>query len=185
MNRYFVIDGYNLLHALGLIPRQLGPHSLEKARGRMLALLAVSHGDYAGNVTVVFDAPNPSRNLEPVQYIRSLEVLYAVKHQEADDLIAELVQHHSSPRQLVVVSDDREVQRAGARRHCQIMDCDTYINWLQREHNRHRQQTSAPPEPEKTETLTEAERNHWIQEFADLETDPAMKELFNPFDFED
>lgn len=183
MHRNFLIDGYNLLHAMGLFPMQVGPHSLRKARGKMLAQLAVAHGDRAGNVTVVFDAPNAPKDTAATEYIRGIEVLYAVKHDEADDLIADLVAHDSVPRKLVVVSDDRRVLRSGSRRHCQTMNCETYLSWLEQQNQQRPESREA--KPEKIENVNEQEKEHWMREFADLQDDPRMKEVFNPFDFEE
>jgi predicted RNA-binding protein with PIN domain len=182
MNQNFLIDGYNLLHALGLVPKKIESGTLEKARERMLAFLADAHGDGASNVTVVFDAHKSRRKLDPVQMVRGLEVCFAVKHKLADDLIEEMVGQESVPRRLVVVSDDREVQKVAARRRCQVMGCEAYLDWLERQGQVKGKQSQ--PRPEKTEALTEDELRHWMAEFGDLDSDPGMKELFNPYDFD-
>ena len=40
----YVIDGYNLLYAMGLVHARMGPHGLEKARLALLGRLADSGG---------------------------------------------------------------------------------------------------------------------------------------------
>ena len=49
----YLIDGYNLLHAMGVLRGKVGPQGLEKARLRLLGLLRGVYGKDAGAVTVV------------------------------------------------------------------------------------------------------------------------------------
>ena len=59
----FVIDGYNLLHAMGLLGGPVGPHRLAKARAGLLGLVAAVHAD-SDPATIVFDARRaPARAL--------------------------------------------------------------------------------------------------------------------------
>src|SRR5262249_42511713 len=56
MSAAYLIDGYNLIHGIGLLPPRVGPGGLEKARRALLGLLKGSFGDGASAVTVVVDA---------------------------------------------------------------------------------------------------------------------------------
>jgi predicted RNA-binding protein with PIN domain len=183
MTKSFLIDGYNLLHALGIFPRQVKPQALERARVRMLELIADAHKDRNEPVTVVFDARNAPRKLKAVQHFRGIEVLYAVKHDEADDLIEEQIRQHATPRQLTVVSDDHRLQQAGRRRRCQVLKCAEYLDQACD------RRPPAPPaaaqdDEEKQARLTESEIRHWMEEFRDLAQDQAWNEM-NPFDLND
>ncbi len=179
----YLIDGYNLLHALGILHGRVGPKGLEKARGRLLGLLSGSFGAAPADVTVVFDAAQAPKGIPERQDFEDMQVLFAVHREQADDLIEELIQHHSDPRHLVVVSDDHRIQRAGRRRACIVRGCLDFLEELQR----HRQaQRAVPAEPpEKAENLSPAERDRWLAEFGDLAADPGFKELFEPYDFDD
>src|SRR5437660_1185762 len=55
----YLIDGYNLLHAMGLLGGTVGPHGLEKARAGLLGLVSGTHAEAVAEVTVVFDARHP------------------------------------------------------------------------------------------------------------------------------
>ena len=44
---FYLIDGYNLLFALGVLRDRTGPEKLEKARLRLLGFLHSAHGDEA------------------------------------------------------------------------------------------------------------------------------------------
>src|SRR5260370_18072651 len=52
----FLIDGYNLLFALGLASKRTEPKAFELARAKLLAWLHAAHGTDVSRVTVVFDA---------------------------------------------------------------------------------------------------------------------------------
>ena len=114
---------------------------------------------------------------------QGLQIRYAVHDAQADDLIEKLIQHHSAPRQLTVISDDHRIQQAARRRQCTVLGCGDYLAWLAR----HRKERKVPaPEIEiKPERLSEQETARWLREFRDLADDPALKEVFDPFEFED
>jgi predicted RNA-binding protein with PIN domain len=181
MSAAYLIDGYNLLHGLGILQRRVGPRGLEKARQRLLGFLSSAHSDDPGAVTVVFDAAAAPPGVSPTMDFQGLHVCFAVGHDQADDLIELLIRRASVPRQLHVISDDHRLQRAGRRRQCQVMGCADYLEWLDR---RQRQRPVARQAPEKGQEASEAETRHWLAEFADLADDPDLKELFDPFGFQ-
>lgn len=182
-NMPFLIDGYNLLYAMGVIRNRAGPTGLQKARRRLLGLLSGAYGDEASEATVVFDAAGAPAGAAEEEDYQGIHVLYAIHQDEADDLIEALIQHHSAPRRLTVVSDDHRIQQAARRRHCPVLGCGDYLEWLDR-HRRERNQP--PPETEtKPERLSEQETQRWLREFQDLADDPALKEVFGPFELRD
>jgi predicted RNA-binding protein with PIN domain len=176
-----VIDGYNLLHAMGLLRGKVGPTGLEKARLGLLGLLRAVYGDEATKVTVVFDAAHAPPGAARREEYHGIQVRFAVDQTEADDLIETLIHDDAVPRQLIVVSDDHRIQRAAQRRHCTVSGCAQYLEWLER-HRRERRR-SAPAAESKPEHLSEQETQHWLQEFAGLQNDPGLKELSDPVEF--
>jgi hypothetical protein len=105
-----------------------------------------------------------------------------VQQAEADDLIEDLIRQHSAPRQLTVVSDDHRIQQAARRRHCVALNCAAYLDLLQRQ--RRLPSTASFKETDKPAGVSGAEAQRWLREFADLTDAPEMKELFEPFEFE-
>jgi predicted RNA-binding protein with PIN domain len=177
----FVIDGYNLLHAMGLLRGKVGPTGLEKARLGLLGLLRAVYGEEATTVTVVFDAAHAPPGAAREQEYHGIHVRFAVDQGEADDVIETLIRDDSAPRQLVIVSDDHRIQRAAQRRHCTVSGCSQYLEWLER-HRRERRR--APHQAEaKPERISEQETLHWLHEFASLQNDPGLKELSDPVEF--
>jgi predicted RNA-binding protein with PIN domain len=176
----YLIDGYNLLHAMGLIRQRAGPAALEKARRRLLGLLKGAFRDEADSVTVVFDAARAPAGASEAEEWEGIHVRYAVRQPQADDLIEMLIRADSVPGRLVVVSDDHRIQQAARRRHCPTAGCVDFLETLERRQRKRRQRVAG--EDGKRDSQTQQEVQHWLAEFADLNDDPRMKELFDPFD---
>ncbi|MBY0524266.1 MAG: NYN domain-containing protein [Gemmataceae bacterium] len=180
----YLIDGYNLLHNIGVMRAKMAPAALHHARGRLLSLLQNSLKDDADSVTVVFDATKVPAGATEVQHHRGIEVRFAVHHDEADDLIEQLIKRAAAPKKVVVVSDDHRLQRAARRRHCAVMGCGDFLDWLNRKQGNDRPRPSKAA-PDKPESVSREEMQHWLKEFGDLQNDPDFKEAFDPFDFDD
>jgi predicted RNA-binding protein with PIN domain len=177
----YLIDGYNLLHAMGLLRTAgpAGPHGLEKARLGLLGHVRGGHGAGAPAVTVVFDARGAPPGADAEDDYQGVHVRYAL-HGEADDLIEELVRHDSAPRRLTVVSDDHRVQEAARRRHCVVLGCMDYLDHLER--LRRVPPTPSADGPAKPDGVSAAEVERWLAEFGGLEDDPELRGGFGEGD---
>jgi predicted RNA-binding protein with PIN domain len=176
----YLIDGYNLLHAMGLLCGKVGPHGLEKARLALLDRLFNDHGDDAGAVTVVFDASRAPPGVAAEEEYQGIHVRYALGG-EADEVIETLIQQEAAPRQLTIVSDDHRVQQAGNRRRCPVSGC---LDYLEEMEQRRRRKPALPEPSAKPESISSEETQHWLHEFADLVNDPTCREALGP-DFRD
>jgi predicted RNA-binding protein with PIN domain len=178
MSASYLIDGYNLLHALGMLQRRVGPGGLEKARLSLLGLLHGAFSEQSSQITVVFDASGASAGASAEADYHGIHIRYALGRQQADDVIEEIVQHEGAPQQLTVVSDDHRLQRAARRRHAHSLTCTAFLDVLEQQR---RKQASVPPPAEKQEKLSAKEKELWLKEFGDLEKDPEFKEFFELF----
>lgn len=177
---FYLIDGYNLLHAIGIVRRRMGPDGLEKARQNLLGTLHGAFGTESANITVVFDAARPPPGVPAEMSYHGIHVLFAIGMAAADDLIEVLIRKASAPRHLTVVSDDHRLQKAARRRQCVVSSCGDFLEQLERR----RQPAQPTQEPSAKPTgLSREETQHWLEEFADLADDPAMKELQDPPEF--
>jgi predicted RNA-binding protein with PIN domain len=164
-----LIDGYNLCHGLGLLQastggsHHAGPHQLERARTRLLALVAHVAAPPA-RATVVFDAAAAPPGSPAESWHGSVLVRFAQKG-SADDLIEELIAHDSDPRRLTVVSDDHRLREAGRRRGCHLLDAAGF----EKEVERSKQPSDAPPPLEKPVALSEQETRRWLEEFGSID----------------
>src|SRR5688572_20633028 len=97
-----LIDGYNYLHAVGLLrPRtagHAGPHELERARLALLGRLAACYGAETA-VTVVFDAAGAPPGLAAEDAHAHVRIVNALRR-SADEVIEELIRHDSAPKVL-------------------------------------------------------------------------------------
>jgi uncharacterized protein len=128
-----LIDGYNLLHASGILGRNVRPGSraLERSREAMLNILAESlPTEEVPRTTVVFDARDPPWGLSRHSTHRGLTVYFASRHEDADSMIEELIKSHSTPRKLIVVSSDHRLHRAARRRRATAVDSDRWFRDL-------------------------------------------------------
>jgi predicted RNA-binding protein with PIN domain len=175
---HYLIDGYNLLYAMGvLLQGRTGPTVLAKARLRLLGFLHAAHKDDAADVTVVFDAKQAPAGLPSEVDFEGIHVAFAVDQAQADDLIEMLIRKASVPRQLTVVSNDHRIQQAARRRNCVVLDCSAYLDQL--EGSRRPPPPRPPVEAPKPDAVSGEETQRWLREFADLADDPGMKELFD------
>jgi predicted RNA-binding protein with PIN domain len=126
-----LIDGYNVLHAVGLLGGGVGPGGLERARGALLGLLAGSlEAVEAAQTTIVFDAHHAPPGAPTTVSRHGLTVRYAVGYPDADTLIEELIRTDSAPKRLTVVSSDRRIRRAAERRGAVTVDAETWYEQL-------------------------------------------------------
>ena len=174
-----LIDGYNLLHAAGIIPRGIGAGTLQRARSALLNwLVAELEPDQVAETTVVFDAANPPPGLPRRVDHQGLTVLFSTDHENADAMLEELIRQAAVPKRLVVVSSDHRVQRAARRRRSIAIDSDVWYFDL-----RHQGKNSAIEPPEETKPpapLSATEVQHWLDEFGDLNDDLDQSDAVPP-----
>jgi uncharacterized protein len=157
-----LIDGYNLLHALGLANRQMPKGKLERARREMLDWLAEGLGPAAENASVVFDAPQVAGPEQPEQLHRGIAVRFC-SGQLADDWIEQFVAKVPQPKRLTLVSNDHRVQDAARHRGCAAWTCGQFIDWVLA---RGSQKPAASKEKDaKPEAPVEGEVQEWLRAF--------------------
>jgi len=177
----YLVDGYNLLFSLGILERRDGAHALEASRMRLLDQLREVLGTN-DDITVVFDASKARKRTRATQDHRGIHVIYAPLGDIADDVIEERIRACAEPRGLVVISNDRRVQEAARRKGAAPWTSDDYLA-----HAETRDQATKAAGSPKSERQTPSREDvqHWLAEFGDLADDPAFREVFERFPFED
>ena len=128
-----IIDGYNLLHASGVMPQGNGPHTFARAREALIRFLAASLTDEErSRTTIVFDAREAPFNQPRTLDHEGMAIRFAPREIDADTLIEELIQADTSPKRLTVVSSDHRIQNAARRRRAQPIDSDVWCAELSR-----------------------------------------------------
>jgi predicted RNA-binding protein with PIN domain len=173
-----LIDGYNLLHAAGLGRAHYGRGELQQARQALLRkLFTLLTPEEIVRTAVVFDARQPPPHLPPHWYINGLRVVYARPHGDADLLLEQLIDEHSHPRQLTIVSSDQRLHRAAKTRRAAVTNSDEFLLFL--EHRRRPAPEIHLPTPAKakpTQDVAAAELAYWMSVFGDVK----ISELADP-----
>ena len=178
----YIIDGYNLIHAAGILGRGSGSGGLQRARRALLNSLAESLDPRdRSRTTVVFDAgPGAPRHRPRVLVHHGMTVRFASNYDDADTLIEELIQAESAPRSLTVVSSDHRLQRAAHRRKAKAVDSDRWYATLLRDRQGHAERPAADAE-KPAGPRSAAETRRWLEAFTSEETGRLENELEGPF----
>ena len=182
-----LIDGYNLLHASGILGRGVGPGGLERSRTALLNFLAASIDERElRRTTVVFDAADAPRGLPRAVGHRGMTVRFASKYDSADEMIEELIRQDSAPKRLTVVSGDNRIQRAARRRRAKAVASDVWFAELIR--SRQDRAAAAAETPVRPHApMLEEDVNYWLRQFGGVEAlakfarREAGNDLDNPF----
>lgn len=166
-----LIDGYNVLFSLGMVPTPVKEGDLQRARQQLLEMLAEGLGDKVKLCTVVFDAAkSPPRNSSDMVY-RGIEVRFTKRREEADDLIAWLITQCHVPKQLTVISSDHRLVEATNRKRATSIKAEQFPDWLEKQKS-----PASPATP--TKTVSPEEQARWMKAFADID-----QELADPKNF--
>ena len=121
----YLIDGYNLMHALGLVRKNGGETGWLASRRKLLDWLADQlTRRNLDSFQVVFDAQRSVGALESNLH-RGVKVLIA-RGQSADDVIEELLAEEIQPKTLTVVSNDQRLRDAAWRVDCGWVTCGAF-----------------------------------------------------------
>ena len=172
-----LIDGYNVMFAIGALGGRLGPGGLQRARLRFLNDLAARlGGDHARETVVVFDAPATRRLGGESESHHGLTIVFAVGDESADARIEAMIAAHPVPKSLTVVSSDHRIRTAARRRRATALTADDFWEALDAGTP---PTTPAEPKPERPESMTAEERALWLRAFADVEDAPETRAAFD------
>jgi len=172
----WLIDGYNVMHAAGIVDSKMTRHRFRNARKRFLDDLARSLADLASEATVVFDANQPPADFPIESNYRGITVVFALADADADARIERILAHHSTPKALTVVSSDRRVRQAATRRKARAIPADEFLDRLPTIAFERRRSLDPAPDPEavrREPTLDDEERAYWQEVFGAIEAEPA------------
>jgi len=167
-----VIDGYNLICALGILPglggRSVLPEGkLEEARNKLLHLLVNDLSDAQRHrTTVVFDALEPPERLPNSFTHKGIRVVFSRGYETADELIIEKILAQTSGTDWVIVSSDHRIQNAASRRHMTFCDsAEWYYDGTPGRPTTFKNEEE--PEEEKPGVTTKEEMDFWLNFFGE------------------
>ena len=143
------------------------PLALHRSRQRLIDELAMRiDRTHRNEVLLVFDAKNPRGYSTPEVETKGFNIEFAREYEDADTMVIELLQHHSQPKQLTVVSNDHRIQTAASRRDAMAIDADVWFDRLDRSDVAQ----SSNLDPRKPGvSLTQAETDQLVKEFSDID----------------
>lgn len=160
----FIIDGNNLLHALGKLTARSTLSAFDAARRWLAGRAREAHRT---EVIIVFDGQPPPRQRRdepgPPRVVFSGRAT-------ADDVIEELIRSDTGPRQLTVVSDDLRLREAARHRGCVSLRCLDYAE----EHLLGGGRQQAAPRPVAPEKPEGGSMDEWADVFGGLDDDPRL-----------
>ena len=164
-----IIDGYNVLHT----SRWLSSSWKGVAHQRLCRLLGRLAKHRAEKITVVFDAVPAEPALDRAKWL-PLEVVFSGHGRTADEVIIQMINKSSGPRDLTVVSSDRQIRTAAKRRGCKIKLAGEFIRISANELAQANTEHLAEP-TEKRKGLSPSQTKKWLAEFglnSDEKDDP-------------
>ncbi len=152
-----IIDGYNLLRTVEKMDSE-GPKISDAGMCRALSeylRLTCQKGE------IVFDGLGPP-DKSVFNNIAYLEIIFSGTNTDADSIIIDKIERNTAPRNLIVVSSDRELRNAAASRHAVPIKSDLFWMQLQKELERKR----AVPEPREKQTgISSGQADEWLKLF--------------------
>ncbi len=163
----FLIDGYNLMHAVGYVIPRGTESQFHAARGRFLDWLADSTTRVTLKVElrIVFDAQHSKKDLGSSAH-RGLIVQFSFR-ETADDLIETLLHREAKPANVTLVSNDTRLQKAAKLTGCKFIACSSFVDWLNQPKG---WKETLPDEPAPEKPMLDAKAE--VAQFLDIFNNP-------------
>ena len=153
-----LIDAYNVLHVVGVLPPDLAGIDLEE-----LAILIAKSRFRGEEAVLVCDGVNKPHQVDETGLVH---VRFAGAGVTADELILRLVRGSSAPRRLTVVTSDREIVVNARRRRAAVISSEAFLETLASDRQGRSSGGNAPPSS--TSSSHSADRRqveHWLRLF--------------------
>jgi hypothetical protein len=171
-----LVDTSNVLHTQGVLPADLAGIDVAD----LVSMIESSR--YRRGMSQLICDGSPPPGFEDAS-TSLIHVAYAGPGREADDLIIAMIQTTHSPRQLVVVSSDREIARAARVRRCRSLTSEEFLHQLAMDSRRMTQAPLDRPAPRPRGPLTQEQIEYWAGQLGVHGLDPSTLEP--PADAED
>ncbi|MCX5698626.1 MAG: NYN domain-containing protein [Candidatus Omnitrophica bacterium] len=127
MSLQYIVDAYNLINHPAFKPASKPASNIQQALADFIESNKLT-GSKNNSLILVFDGYPPRSEDIPRQ--NGLVCRFS-RAQEADELIKKIVQDSASPKNIVVVSDDKEVRLASRFLHARIRSVKEFIRGKQ------------------------------------------------------
>ena len=123
MSLQYIIDAYNLINHPAFKPVSKSALNIQHALADFIRLNRLT-GSKNNSMVLVFDGYPPRS--EDIPRENGLICMFS-RAKEADELISKIIEDSASPKNIVVVSDDKQVQLTSRFLHAQICNVQEFI----------------------------------------------------------
>ena len=114
---HYLIDGYNVIHAIPELKSVWVQHPEgHAARGHLLEMAVAILSSPNNQVSLIFDGKGDDLAMEHSRDDPSLAVIYTSKSQSADGCIEQMLDRSQHPEELIVVTGDNLICEAARAR---------------------------------------------------------------------
>ena len=160
-----LLDAYNILHVVGVLPPDLAGIDLDE----LADLVAGSRYRHEPAI-LVCDGPARRHRVEHP----SVHVRFAGPGRTADDLLVRLVGRSTAPRRVTVVTSDREIIQAVRRRRATTIESDRFLGMLAEDHATIRPESPFPGKASPRHLVDQRQVDAWLRLF---DLDPEWTEI--------
>jgi len=153
---HYILDGYNILKK---IPYLSNRH-LSQGRQGFLDLIKRFNLCGKNKVTVVFDGRS---DVVAPPHRTDFIVLFS-EDETADDLIKKVVKKSKNPRQVIVVSDDRELRFEVKRLSARVISVEEFTKKIPAKKSREKFKDKAFLKKDDAQRITEELKRIWLKE---------------------
>jgi predicted RNA-binding protein with PIN domain len=132
----YLVDGYNFLFR---ISRSRG--SLETRRESLIRELNDTADSQHLNLILIFDGEDTILPYPKRSHFHHIELVYTTKNQSADDYILEELTLSKNPKQITVVTNDRELSSRCRLFKAQALTIDAFIALIKKKQKTKKQKT--------------------------------------------
>ncbi len=124
MSLHYIIDGYNLINHRNFNP----PKKYTDVRFALINIIKKEQlcKSSKNSITLVFDGHGNFNSAIDIGANQGIDVIFSCD-QKADDKIKSLVEHSKQPKNIVVVSDDREIVEFVSIHGAKVVDVATFF----------------------------------------------------------
>jgi predicted RNA-binding protein with PIN domain len=155
MLNHYIIDGYNLIHAIPTLKKLL-LRDAAQAREQLIEHVARLTHRKKFRGTIVFDGAKPAEEFAASR--APIHVVYAAP-QTADDKIKSLIEHAPNRAWLVIISSDHEILNFARVCACTTHTSKYFANLLF--------ETDSAGEEKEQSTLSKSQVDEWLRLFGE------------------
>lgn len=153
---HFIIDGYNLIHAIPSLKKTLA-HDASSARELLIHAVAQLTHRRKFRCTVVFDGSSSDNSTKQSPHA-PIHVVYAFP-QTADSKIKQMIEQSKNRSLLVIISSDREILNFARVCSCQTHTSQHFANLLSQSDESSVEKSDA--------SLSQSQINEWLKIFGE------------------